>query len=88
MVGLIRLEYKRFGANTPPKRRESLRHELGYYLFLGLEFLVAADIVHTVLAPSLHDLVVLGGIVAIRTAINFSLNWELRQSHRKELPQH
>jgi hypothetical protein len=31
---------------------------------------------------------VLGGIVAILTAISFSMNWELRQFHRKELLQH
>jgi uncharacterized membrane protein len=49
---------------------------------------VAADVVHTILAPSLHELAVLGGIVAILTAISFSMNWELRQFHRKELLQH
>jgi hypothetical protein len=31
---------------------------------------------------------VLGGIVAILTAISFSMNWELRQFDRKELLQH
>ena len=51
-VSLIRLEYERFGGDSTLERRESLRHELGYYLLL--EFLVAADVVHTVLAPSLH----------------------------------
>lgn len=60
--------------------RESLRHQLGYYLLLGLEFLIAADIIHTVLTPSLNDLAILGSIVAIRTVISFSINWELRQS--------
>jgi Protein of unknown function (DUF1622) len=46
---------------------------------LGLEFLIAADIIHTVLTPTLADLAILGAIVAIRTVISFSINWELRQ---------
>jgi hypothetical protein len=64
--------------------REDLRHHIGYYLLLGLEFLIAADIVHTVLTPTLADLAVLGAIVAIRTVISFSINWELRQVRRHE----
>ena len=34
------------GANVDEDRR-SLRHLLGYYLLLGLEFLIAADIIDT-----------------------------------------
>jgi len=41
--------------------------------------LVAADIVETILTPDLEHLGALGAIVAIRTVISFSLNWELRQ---------
>ena len=48
------------------------------------EFLIAADIVHTVLTPTLADLAILGAIVAIRTVISFSINWELRQASRHE----
>jgi len=33
---------------------------------LGLEFLIAADIIDTLMKPSTQDLVVLGAIVAIR----------------------
>ena len=65
--------------------KEDLRHHLGYYLLLGLEFLIAADIVHTVLTPTLADLAILGAIVAIRTVISFSINWELRQVSRHEV---
>lgn len=64
--------------------KESLRHQLGYYLLLGLEFLIAADIIHTVLTPSLNDLAILGAIVAIRTVISFSINWELRHSGQRK----
>ena len=58
--------------------RRLLRHALGYYLLLGLEFLIAADIIDTLMKPTLDDLVVLGAIVLIRTVISYSLNAELR----------
>ena len=82
-VRSARLEWRRFRLGQElMEERESLRHLLGYYLLLGLEFLVAADIVHTILTPELKELAVLGSIVAIRTVISFSINWELRQAAR------
>ncbi len=59
------------------EERKRLRHVLGYYLLLGLEFLIAADIIDTLMKPNTQDLVILGAIVAIRTVISYSLNSEL-----------
>ena len=59
--------------------RNRLRMDLGYYLLLGLEFLVAADIIETLLAPDVEHILLLGAIVVIRTVISVSLNWELKQ---------
>lgn len=61
---------------------DMIRYQLGVYLLLGLEFLVAADILETVFKPSLEQLWILGGIVVIRTALNYFLDREL--SHIKE----
>jgi len=58
--------------------RRRLRHGLGYYLLLGLEFMIASDIIDTLMKPSVQDLIVLGAIVLIRTVISFSLNAELK----------
>ena len=56
----------------------SYRSDLGRAILLGLEFLVAADIVHTVaIEPTLESLYVLAGIVLIRTFLSFSLEVEL-----------
>jgi uncharacterized membrane protein len=63
--------------------RKQLRHVLGYYLLLGLEFLIAADIIDTLIKPSSQDLIILGAIVAIRTVISYSLNSELSHAARK-----
>jgi uncharacterized membrane protein len=64
------------GGNVEGDRRR-LRQVLGYYLLLGLEFLIAADIIDTLMKPTTQDLVILGAIVAIRTVISWSLNSEL-----------
>ena len=55
-----------------------LRQAFGGTLLLGLEVLVAADLLRTVaVAPSLNNVYVLGLIVAIRTFLSFSLETEI-----------
>jgi uncharacterized membrane protein len=55
------------------------RQRLGRAVILGLELLVAADILRTVsVKPTLREVLVLGIIVAIRTFLSFSLEVELK----------
>ena len=56
-----------------------IRLQLGQHLVLALEFLIAADILKTVLAPTLEDLAFLGGIILIRTVLSISIAYELRR---------
>lgn len=57
---------------------QAYRGNLGRAILLGLEFLVAADIVGTVVVdPTFRSLGVLGLIVLIRTALSFSLEVEI-----------
>ncbi|MBB4039437.1 putative membrane protein [Microvirga flocculans] len=54
------------------------RSNLGRAILLGLEFLVAADIINTVaIEPTLQSLFILGGIILIRTFLSFSLEVEI-----------
>ena len=80
LCGLLRFVHSEFsavrGTNVEADRRK-LRQVLGYYLLLGLEFLIAADIIDTLMKPTTQDLIILGAIVAIRTVISYSLNSEL-----------
>jgi uncharacterized membrane protein len=56
----------------------TLRNSIGLVILLGLEILVAADLVRTVTStPSLTDAVVLGIIVLIRTVLSLSLQIEI-----------
>lgn len=62
----------------PEERFRLYRARLGRSILLGLEFLVAADIVNTVaVEPSMESLAVLAGIVAIRTFLSLSLEVEI-----------
>ena len=55
-----------------------LRQVLGRAILLGLEFLVAADIIRTVSeVPTLTRVAILGMIVLIRTFLSFTLEVEL-----------
>ncbi len=57
---------------------KNLRSNLGRAILLGLEFLVAADIINTVaIEPTLRSVAVLAGIVGIRTFLSFSLEMEI-----------
>ncbi|MUP46160.1 DUF1622 domain-containing protein [Gramella sp. BOM4] len=55
-----------------------LRQELGKGILLGLEILVAADIIATVVTePSLDKVITLGVIVLIRTFLSLSIELEI-----------
>jgi uncharacterized membrane protein len=54
------------------------RQYLGRSILLGLEFLVAADIIRTVaITPTLASVAVLAAIILIRTFLSFSLELEI-----------
>ena len=62
-VALVRLELMQARGENICERREMLRHHFGSYLLLGLEFLVAADVVHTIIKPSLLEVAILASMV-------------------------
>jgi uncharacterized membrane protein len=65
----------RFGE---PGAYESYRNQLGKGLLLGLELLVAADVVRTVaLEPTLNNVAILGLLVIVRTFLSWSMSVEI-----------
>lgn len=61
-----------------PEGFEIFKKTLGRAILLGLEFLVAADIINTVaVEPTLDNVTLLGLIVLIRTFLSFSMDVEL-----------
>lgn len=61
----------------------TLRLSLGRILVLGLEFIVAADLIGTTTAPDYYSLGMVAGIVLIRTVLSFTLNRELAELRRQ-----
>jgi len=84
-VGVIALGALIAAAGVVPKLRRKtgtayrdFREQLGRSILLGLEFLVAADIIRTVaITPDARSVAVLAGIVLIRTLLSFSLEVEI-----------
>ncbi len=61
-----------------PRSYRLLREQLGKAILLGLEILVAGDIIATVVTePTMGSVLTLGVIVLIRTFLSFSLEVEL-----------
>jgi len=72
LIGLVK------GATSRTRLVADFRSGLGRSILLGLEFLVAADIINTVaVEPTIQSLLVLAGIVLIRTFLSFSLEVEI-----------
>ena len=72
------------------KKRPKIKHPillikigLGRYILLGLEFLIVADIIDSVLDPTWEGTLMLAAIVAIRTVISFFLNHEISETDEK-----
>jgi len=55
-----------------------IRKMFACYIVLGLEFLLASDIVMTIMAPDYYTLGLLGGLVVIRTVMSLSLDKDIK----------
>lgn len=60
------------------------RLSLGRHILSGLEVLIVADLIRTMLHLSLDNIMLLGGLVAIRSLISFFLERELSHLERDE----
>jgi uncharacterized membrane protein len=57
---------------------QQLREDVGRVILLGLEVLIIADIIRTIVVePTLESVAVLGSIVVIRILLSFSLEVEI-----------
>lgn len=84
IIMLLKNEFGRFTGRFRMNVLNKIRLDFGYYILLGLEFLVAADIIQTILKPTTEELIELGGIVAIRIILSFFLTKELNDLKRKD----
>lgn len=67
-----------------PNKIKEVKVNLGVIVLLGLEILIIADIVETIIDPSFKDIALLAAIVVIRTTISYFLNKEIEQDEKTE----
>jgi len=80
--------FRHSAAGAPAGRayddKEEIRLRLGRWLALGLEFLLAADILRTAVAPTWNEIGQLAAIAVLRTALNYFLQKEIDKVEERE----
>ena len=79
LIMFVQLEIDQLRRKKDHKEIFLLRNLLGSYIIISLDFLIVSDIIHSVVNPILEDLINLGIIVVLRTAIGFFLGKELNE---------
>lgn len=78
----IKYEIGRLKGESMFLKRDRLRYVFGSYFLLGLEFLIIADIINTLIHRILKDVGILAAIVLIRTIITYFLDREREFFHK------
>lgn len=73
-----------FKSQTSTSPINGIRLNLGRVLILGLEFIVAADLIGTTTAPDYYSVGILAIIVIIRTVLSFTLNREIMNLSKEQ----
>jgi uncharacterized membrane protein len=63
--------------------RKVVWRRFGFWLLLGLEFELAADIIGSIVSPTWQDIGQLGAIAAIRTFVNYFLEQDLERAEKE-----
>ncbi|MEM9685638.1 MAG: DUF1622 domain-containing protein [Bacteroidota bacterium] len=74
----LRTEIKNL-LNTPIKSLQRIRSEIGIYILLALDFLIASDIIRTVMDVDREQLIELSVLIALRIAIGYFLGKEVEE---------
>ena len=76
-VLFLKAEVNKWTNKSDIAYESKIRFSISSYLLLGLDFMLAADIIHTIHNPVLNELYILAIIVAIRSVISFFLHKEM-----------
>lgn len=76
---LLRRAWQTVNKQQPSFSLRDMRIAIGEKMALGLDFFLAGDIIQTIIIPSKETLLVLGGIVVIRTVMAYFLAKEIAE---------
>jgi uncharacterized membrane protein len=77
LIEFIKKEISKLNDKEKIINSQIIRCKLGTYLLLGLEFLIASDVISSVIHRTINELTYLIAIVVIRTVIAFFLGMEI-----------
>lgn len=63
-----------------------LKNFLGTYILFALEILIGADIIESILDPTIDHILTLAALVVIRTIISYFLNKEIKSENKNSNP--
>lgn len=78
------LSYPFYCSHTHEMDINQIRLKLSRVLTLGLEFIVAADLIGTTTAPDYYSIGIVASIVLIRTLLSYTLNREINTISQQE----
>lgn len=84
LMFLVRTEAK--NVEKAGHRQYRIKQQFTSRILTGLEFFIAGDVLKTIINPTLESLTVVGAIVAIRAALTYLLNRELKEEEKGEKP--
>ena len=64
---------------------DKLRLELAEGIALALEFKMGGELLRTVVVREWKELIILGAIILLRTAMTFLIQWEIRIEKKNEM---
>jgi uncharacterized membrane protein len=83
---MAKMGYDYFGRRTAPDRDAMIHMRLSFEstLLLGLQFLMAADIIRTISDPDLQGVIILSVIVILRIVLSIALGREVAEMNKQE----
>jgi len=79
VIGLVRGSISSGDAHSRILNMQAARCGLGVKLVFALELMIISDLFLTIISRSVDDLILVGGLVVIRTAIAYFLNKEITE---------
>ena len=79
VLGLVRGSIRADDAPSRIRNMQVVRCGLGVKLVFALELMIISDLFVTIISRSIDDLILIGGLVVIRTVIGFFLNKEIQE---------
>ena len=81
LIYFVTIEIRKLRGDDCSRDTSRLRISFGTYILIALEFMIASDIINSLLHPEMENLYILGMIVVLRTGIGYFLGREISELH-------